>query len=68
MSEKKIPVYAYGGLFYSVFHSPDDGGYYAEIYEREGVELFQTKEIRSSEELAGADAIIWIENNGASNE
>lgn len=46
-----------------VTYSPDDGGYYAEVWEMEtGKDLYQTR-IYESAEAAQADAKHWIASN-----
>lgn len=44
-------------------HSPDDGGYYAEIYERDtGKTIYTTEKTFSSERNARIAAQYWLED------
>lgn len=47
-------------LFYDVAHSPDDDGYYAEVWNRDGAEKHVTNLCQSAEE-AERKAKQWID-------
>lgn len=49
--------------FVDVTFSPDDGGYFAEVYDREGVTRFVTP-ICSTNWSADRAARKWVRNNG----
>ena len=50
----------YLGSFYQAIHSPDDGGYYAEVFTKNGITLHSTS-IYDSEALAVQAARKWLE-------
>ena len=54
-----IKIKRFKGYFYTVAHSPDDGGYYAEVFDYNGGDLHST-EITIFKADAESLARIWI--------
>jgi hypothetical protein len=40
--------------FYDLVHSPDDGGWYANVFDQRGVELFETDIIKTRKKTVEA--------------
>lgn len=49
--------------YFDIVHSPDDGGYYAEVYDQKGVQLYET-DLQSNKKAVVAEVYRWTGEQG----